>query len=200
MKAIGAVAVLLALGSCVVVPDPAAPPGGESGLMPPPGFGTLRQDDVTVEMRSGDLQVKVTPLAESVIRVTAPDTERRLRGLAESRSAEARQAAGSPSSLFLVSFFSSQPDVAFVPDELQLLSRNVRIRPAAILAVTPTWGQRRLRQRETEMAVYVFAGTVDLESDLAVVYGLEESWAWSTVLTRVRAERARARARSGTVR
>ena len=165
--------------------------------MPPPGYGTLRQDDITVEFRIGDLQIKATPLDESIIRVTAPDTERRLRGLAESRSSEAQRAAGSSSSLFLVSFFSDAPDVAFVPEELQILSRNVRIRPAAILPITPSWGQRRLHQRQTEMAVYVFPGTLDLESDLAVVYGLEENWAWNSILPQVRAERARARARAG---
>jgi len=185
------------LTGCVVVPDPGAVAPGEGGLMPPPGYGTLRQDDITVAFRSGDLQIKATPLAESIIRVTAPDTERRLRGLAESRSGEAQRAGGSSSSLFLVSFFSDAPDVAFVPEELQLLSRNVRIRPAAILPITPTWGQRRLHQRETEMAVYVFPGTLDLESDLAVVYGLEENWAWNSILPQVRAERARARARAG---
>ena len=192
--------ILLLLAGCVVVPDPNAAPPGEGSLMPPPGFGTLRQDDVTVQFTRDNLQIKVTPLAESVIRVTAPDTERRLRGLADSRSDDAQRAAGSAASLFLISFFSNTPDVAFVPEELQLLSRNVRLRPAAILPITPGWGQHRLRQRQTEMAVYVFSGTVDLESDLAVVYGMEENWAWNSIRARVQAERARARARSGNAR
>jgi hypothetical protein len=47
------------------------------------------------------------------------------------------------------------------------------------------------------MAVYAFAGGVDLESDLVVVYGLVESAQWSAILPRVRAESARARARGG---
>lgn len=189
--------VLLLVAGCVVVPDPGASPPGEDGLMPPPGYGTLRQNDITVDFRIGDLQIKVTPLAESVIRVTAPDTERRLRSLAESRTAEAQRAAGSAPSLFLVSFFSTSPDIAFAPEELQLLSRSVHVRPAAILPITPGWGQRRLRQRETEMAVYVFSPAVDLESELTVVYGMEENRAWSGILPRVQAERARARARAG---
>ena len=73
--------VLIALAACTVVPDPNAPGPGEPGALPPPGFGTLRQDDVSISLSSDGLQIKVTPLAESVIRVTAPDTERRLRGL-----------------------------------------------------------------------------------------------------------------------
>ena len=63
------------------------------------------------------------------------------------------------------------------------------------MPVTPGWGQRRLDQRETEAAVYVFP-EVDLESDLVVLYGVQESREWTVVLSRVRAERARARVRA----
>jgi hypothetical protein len=172
--------------------------GAGPETLPPPGYGTLRQDEVSIALSSGALQIKVTPLDESVTRITAPDTYRRLSGLAGRYSPEAVQATGvSGSSLFLVSFYSDAPDVPFVPEELQILSGGVRIRPSAIFAVTPGWGQRRLAQRETEMAVYAFSGDVDLESpDLVVAYGLVESSAWASILPRVRAERARARARA----
>jgi hypothetical protein len=43
--------------------------------------------------------------------------------------------------------------------------------------------------------VYAFSSEVDLESDLTVAYGLVESTQWRTILPRVQAERARARAR-----
>jgi hypothetical protein len=167
-------------------------------VLPPPGFGTLRQDDVTVAIASGALEIKVTPLSESVIRVTAPDTYRRLSGLAEMHGRNERPSPVSDAPvLFLVSFFSDSPEVAFIPEELQLISRGVRHRPTSIRPVTPGWGQRRLEQRQTEMAVYVFGGGVDLESDLTVAYGLVENQAWGAILTRVQAERARARARGG---
>ena len=194
MRRAGALALVL-LSSCAI-------PGGAPGTplpdaLPPAGFGTLRQDEVSVPLLSGPLQIKVTPLAESVTRVTAPDTYRRLSGLASRFSPDAVRATGSDApALFLVSFFSEAPDVSFVPEEIQLLSRGVRVRPGAILPVTPGWGQRRLQQRETEMAVYAFAEAVDLESDLVVAYGLVESGAWTAILPRVQAERARAAARA----
>jgi hypothetical protein len=166
--------------------------------LPAPGTGTLRQDEVSVPLVSGDLQIKVTPLAESVTRTTAPDTYRRLSGLAGRYGPEAVRRSGfEHPTLFLVSFYSESPDVAFVPEEIQVISQGTRFRPATILSVTPGWGQRRLAQRETEMAVYVFDGQVDLESSLIVVYGLVESSAWNAILPRVRAERARASARGG---
>jgi len=132
-----------------------------------------------------------------VTRVTAPDTWRRLSGLASRFAPEAARAAGGQEpSLFLVSLWSESPDVTFVPEEVQLISRGVRVRPVAVLPVTPGWGERRLRQRETEMAVYAFDEPVDLESELVVVYGLVESAGWAAILPRVQAERSRAAARA----
>ena len=192
---------LLAGGLLVVLVAGCALPAGTPGtvtpdMLPEPGTGTLRQDEVSVPLRSGALQIKVTPLAESVTRTTAPDTYRRLSGLAGRFEPEAmRRSDSGETRLFLVSFFSESPDVPFVPEELQLISQGARFRPTAILPVTPGWGQRRVAQRETEMAVYVFSGDVDLESSLVVAYGLVESSAWDAILPRVRAERARARAR-----
>jgi hypothetical protein len=150
-----------------------------------------------VALSSGVLQVKVTPLAESVTRVTAPDTYRRLSGLVARFGPAAARATGvAEPSLFLVSLWSEAPNATFVPEELQLISRGVRVRPGAVLAVTPGWGQRRLRQRETEMAVYGFGQAVDLESDLVVAYGLVESAQWAAIHPAVLAERARAAARA----
>lgn len=183
----------LAAASCITT-GPAGGTGVEG--LPAPGTGTLRQDEITIQLTSGDLQVKVTPLTESVIRTTAPDTYRLLSGLAGRFNPEAVRRTGSDDpTLFLVSFFSDRPEVPFVPEELQVIAQGTRRRPDAILPVTPSWGQRRIEQRDTEMAVYAFGSEVDLESDIIVVYGLVESAQWRSILPRVQAERARARAR-----
>jgi hypothetical protein len=196
MTRIAAALLLTALVGCSL---PAGAPGTVAPeTLPPPGTGTLRQDEVSVPLRSGALQIKVTPLSESVTRTTAPDTYRRLSGLAGRFGPEAvRRSASDNPLLFLVSFYSESPDVPFVPEELQLISQGARFRPLVILPVTPGWGQRRVAQRGTEMAVYAFAAGVDLESSLVVAYGLVESSAWDAILPRVRAERARASARGG---
>jgi hypothetical protein len=189
------VAVLAVLAACAL--PPGTPGTTVPEPLPPPGFGTLRQDEVSVSLASGPLQMKLTPLAESVTRVTAPDTYRRLSGLASRFGPDAVQATGAHDpSLFLVSLWSETPDATFVPEEIQLISRGVRLRPGAVMAVTPGWGERRLRQRETEMAVYAFGEGVDMESELVVVYGLVESAEWTAILPRLQAERARAAARA----
>ena len=180
--------------ACTIAPAPAgAPDVGELGRLPPPGYGTLTQRQVSVSMLSRDLEILVTPLDESVTRVTAPDTHGRLSGMADAH----RTSAPPGSSLFLVSFFSAEPGVRFVPEDIELVSRGVRLKPVSIAPITPGWGQGRLQQRVTEMAVYAFAGQVDLESDLVIAYGAEQTREWDVILPRVQAERARARARAG---
>lgn len=199
-----AVAGALGAGGCAAVaPDgeaggPGVPAGGEATALVPPGYGTLHQDDITPALRAGDLQVKVTPLAESVIRLTAPDTYRRLHGLAEShRDALARQTGRENARLFLVSFFSLAPDVPYEPEALEISSRGVRHRPLAIRPVTPGWGSQRLDQREALLAVYAFSPEVDLEADLSVEYQGVRTDAWRRILTDLQAERQRVRARAG---
>ncbi|MBT8488109.1 MAG: hypothetical protein HKO77_08725, partial [Gemmatimonadetes bacterium] len=78
-------AAVSALGAaCTIAPSPdgaVAPAVADS--LPPPGFGTLRQEEISMTLQNQDLQILVTPLAESVILVTAPDTYERLRRIAD---------------------------------------------------------------------------------------------------------------------
>jgi hypothetical protein len=199
-------AALLAAG-CAAAVDPAgggaAPAAGGAAADPAqaaaqvqPGLGTLRQEEVTVSLRSGALLIKVVPLDESVTRLLAPDTYQRTRALAESRRADAERAASEPA-LFLVSFFSYEPDVVFQSEALQLSHRGRLLRPALVLPVSSGFGAQRLQQQETQQAVYVFDSRIDYDQPITVRYGLEQSDAWSAIIPRLEVERGRVRARAG---
>ncbi len=164
----------------------------------PPGFGTLKQDAFTVSLRSGSLLVKVTPLAEQVIALAAPDTYTRLHALAESvRPEAARRLPGGEPQLFLVSLFSYQPDVPFQPEDLQLIATGRTLRPAAILPRTAGWGKQRLGQQEAQAAVYVFDGDIDYGQSLIVRNGMDQSSAWSDIIPVLDEERGKVVARAG---
>jgi hypothetical protein len=163
----------------------------------PAGYGTLTQAQFTLELVSGALQIQVTPLAESVIRLAAPDTYQRLTGLAASAGASLRSRVQEDSRLFLVSMFSRDPTVTYEPENLHIVNGGLRYRPAAIEAITPGWGGQRLRQEETQLAVYAFDPGVELEISLTVEYESARDTSWQTILSRLEAERARVRARAG---
>ncbi len=120
------------LSGCGPGTPPGAPmpsPGGltqeAETLLVPPGFGTLLQDQISLQIQSGELLLKVTPLDEGIIRLTAPDTYERLRGLAEIHGPRAtRTQLASQYSLFLVSLFSYEPDVTYEPEDLLLVNRG----------------------------------------------------------------------------
>lgn len=166
----------------------------ESGMVPA-GYGTLRQDDISVSLRTGNLLLKVSPLDEATIRLLAPDTYRRLHALRTSRESEAAVRAGPEPELFLASFFSYQPDEPFQPEDMQLLHQARSLRPAAILPITSGWGRQRLDQQEMQSAVYVFEGPIEYDQRITVRYGLTESTEWQRILTRLETERARVLAR-----
>ena len=119
--------------------------------LPPTGYGSLRQDEFSVEIRDVNLHVKVTPLSESIIRLAAPDTYRRLRSLVRSRWDRAIAMTDGPEAeLFLVSFFSRDPNVAYRPEELRITHRGDRpvdhgLGQAALAA--PADAERHLRFR-----------------------------------------------------
>lgn len=205
MKRILALLVIALELGCAGAPQPTTAPTGGTQSRPDtldqqliaPGLGTLRQDEFTVQLRSDQLLIKVTPLAETVIRTAAPDTYNRLHDLAESRRAEAVKTASPASNLelFLVSFFSYQPNTAYQPENLQLTQQGRQLRAAAILPLTPGWGRQQLQQQETQMAVYAFAHTIDYELPFTVRYLLVQSEDWTRIIPRLDTERAKIRAR-----
>ena len=201
MRFLAALACVGLACGCLAAPLPfESDPGiggrsGNEGLVPP-GYGSLRQDDVTLTLRIGDVELKVTPLSEWVIRLTAPDTWLRLSALANAHRDGVTRRAGETVTLFLVSFFSRTPGMIFRPNDVELLNLGRRRRPLAISPVTPGWGSERLEQEEPQLAIYAFTGDVDLEQPLAVGYGLEASAGWDEILRRLESERPRARTRA----
>ncbi len=165
----------------------------------PPGYGTLLQDQISLRLQRGDLLIKITPLAEEIIRLTAPDTYERLQGLREIHGSRAnRGAMDFRAGLFLVSLFSYAPDVTYEPEDLLLVNKGLRLRPGGIAPITPSWGTQRLAQQETRMAVYAFDGSIEWEADLVVEYqGLRNEGWQDQIFPLLEAERAKVRARGG---
>jgi hypothetical protein len=184
-----AAAMLLAACSAARPPEEASPGfGSEAQTLPPPGYGTLRQDDFTVALQSGNTQLKVTPLDEAVILVDSR----------KQRVADAASSAGlrGEPAVFLVSFFTRAQQATYEPTNVQLLSKGILYRPAGILPLTPEWGRQQVRQEETQSALYVFDPAVDLDVTFEVEYQGTRSLAWAGIIRLLQAERGRVMSRS----
>lgn len=190
--------------------DPSSVPEGLAGSgfandslgpnLVPAGHGTLRQDDVAVRVQYLGLVASFLPLDESVIRVLAPDTYRSLRDLQASRRAAveaiARRYALAEPRLWYVSFYGvEQGETRFDPLQLTVTSGGRDFRPVDAIPLTPGFGEHRLAQRETQAALYVFDGGLDVNQPFELTFQTVRSSAWDAVLRRVERERSLVRSR-----
>lgn len=166
----------------------------------PPGFGTLRQDDIAIRLELPGLIVRVIPLDESVIRLLTPDSYRALRELQESSkaaiSAVARRTGGQRPDLWYVSFYGVEPEVHFSPRELIVTSGGRDFRALDIVPLSSGFGEERLKQRETQSAIYLFDEAIDLVQPLVVTFQTERNNDWERALQAIERERALVRSRA----
>ena len=184
------------------VPVTGVPQSDTAGLaLLPPGYGSLRQDDLSLHIDAGTVLVRALPLDESLIRLLTPDSYRALHDLKEgSRSqidAIARRYGGRPVSVWLVSFYGVEPNARFTSGDLIITSGGRDFRPYDILSLTIGFGENRLKQRETQSALYVYDGDVQVNQPLSIAYQGGVDASWDQTLQTIERERAMVRARSG---
>ena len=166
----------------------------------PVGYGTLRQDDIAIRLEMPGLIVRAIPLDENLIRLLTPDSYRALRELQESNkqaiAAVSRRTGGRAPDLWYVSFYGVQPDVHFTPMDLVITSSGRDFRALEVLPLSSGFGEQRLKQRETQSAIYLFDEEIDLDQPLTVTFQNVRDDSWEQILTRVERERALVRARA----
>ncbi|HUF64679.1 MAG TPA: hypothetical protein VMM17_01765 [Gemmatimonadaceae bacterium] len=170
-----------------------------AGLIPP-GFGTLRQDEIAIRLQPPGLVVRAIPLDETLIRLLTPDSYRTLHDLRMSTAGRltgvAQRLGGRAVEPWLVSFFGVEPDVRFTPMDLIVTSAGRDFRPLEVVPLSAGFGEQRLRQRETQTAVFVFEADIDVNQPLTLTFMSERSDVWEHVLPRIERERALVRARA----
>ncbi|MEO5579058.1 MAG: hypothetical protein ABIR58_00250 [Gemmatimonadaceae bacterium] len=199
---------LAALAGC------APPTPGASGVVQPPvvaddttgrgnvpvGYGSLRQDDIAIRLEPQGLIARAIPLEENVIRLLTPDSYRALRDLQESnrRTIEGitRRSGGRTPDLWYVSFYGLEDNARFSPMDLVITSGGQDFRPIDVIPLSTGFGEQSLRQRETQSAVYVYPGEIDVDHPLAVSFQGQRNALWEQVLQRIERERALVRARA----
>lgn len=167
----------------------------------PPGYGTLRQDDISLHIDGGSVLVRALPLDEALLRLLTPDSYRALRDLKESERASitaiSRRYGGRSVSVWLVSFYGVEPAARFTPGDVIVTSGGRDFRPYDILPLTVGFGEERLKQRETQSALYVYDGDVQVEQPVTLTYEGAIDDSWEDTLQRIERERAMVRARAG---
>ena len=206
MKRAAAVAVL-AVSAIACAPPTVGGPAATAPVVDdtpqsqvPAGYGSLRQDDIAIRLEPQGLIVRAIPLDEGIIRLLTPDSYRALRDLQESSrrsiDAVARRSGGRAPDLWYVSFYGLEENARFSPMELVITSGGQDFRPVDVIPLSTGFGEQRLRQRETQSAVYLYPGDIDVDHPLKVTFQGQQSVIWEQLLQRIERERALVRARA----
>lgn len=166
----------------------------------PPGYGTLKRDDIVVRFATGTVEIQCLPLDEQVIRLLAPDTYQSLTQLIRSRADEitaaAERAGVDQPTLVLVTFYGLVPQARFNPEDLNISSRGRLFRPVGIVPLSPTWGSYQLDARQQAVAIYLFEDGITFRESLSISYQGLTNEAWGRALRLLDQERSRVRARA----
>jgi hypothetical protein len=142
----------------------------------------------------------VLPIDERVTRLLAPDSWRAMRDLKEGRreqvAAIARRFGVREPTLLYVSFFGLAPDARFSPSELVVNSGGREFRPLDIVPLTMGFGEQRLRQRETQSALYVLDEGIDVLQPMTVTLEGVSNASWGGTVRTLERERALVRSRA----
>jgi hypothetical protein len=166
----------------------------------PPGYGSLRRDDIVVRFSTGTVEVQVLPLDEQVIRLLAPDTYRSLHALVQSRyndiAEAATRAATDKATLVMVTFLGVVDQARFNPEDLNITSRGRLFRPVAIVPLSPTWSSYQLDARQQAAAIFLFEPGSSVREEMVVSYQGLTNNSWSNAIRLLDQERARVRGRA----
>lgn len=171
------------------------------GLVPP-GYGSFKQEDLSLRLSSSSLQVRAVPLDESIIRLMSPDSYRAMSELKRSKQAAIaavarRNAAVRELSLWYVSFFAvERGETRFSPREFIITNVGRDFRPLEIIPLTPGFGEQRLKQNGRQDAIYVFDGQLDAQQPLSISYETARNDDWTNLLPAIERERAAVRSRA----
>jgi hypothetical protein len=168
--------------------------------LPPAGYGTLRQDDIGIRLRTPEFVIGVIPLDEGVIRLLAPDTYESMHRLLESKTDDiaraARQNGISNPTVFLVSFFGTETRAWFDAEALTITGQSRLFRPRAFLPMSPSFGDRQVSQRETATAIFIYEDGLRLFDPFAVGYNGVSTNEWERILRTLDRERGAVFARA----
>jgi hypothetical protein len=170
--------------------------------VPPGGYGSLTQDDLSLRLRTNDIDIRFVPLDPRVTRLLGKDSWESLRSVALSRRAaidSVSNASGiSRPGLALVTFFALQANARFDPQSVSVRVRSREFRPLAIVPFSGRFTSQQLDVREQVSAVYLFEEELPVNDSFVVLYAGQASDDWNNKQRMLERERGRVALRAQT--
>jgi hypothetical protein len=185
----------LAAGSLGATAVNAQTAGPTSGRLPPPGYGSLTQNDLALRVVTPDIEVRFIPLDQRVTRLLAKDSWESLQSLVQSRRGSidsvANMAGVSRPGLALVTFFGQRSNARFDPQTLTVGVRNRLFRPLGIVPFSGRFTGQQLDVREQVSGIFLFEEDLPVDDSFTISYNGITSGDWTGKQRQLDRERAR---------
>jgi hypothetical protein len=161
----------------------------------PTDKGQLSLSSVTLNLTNTNLEVVFVPLDERVLRLLTRDSylslerliQQHQRGIDSAASVAGVMAPG----LAFVSFHGLAPNTRFDPQLLTLTFHGQQYRPAAWVALSPTFSNQQLDIREQVQAIFIYRRDIPVKEAFTLSYLAANTDDWGNRLTRFDEERTR---------
>lgn len=166
-----------------------------SATLIPAGLGTLKQDAIALRFTSGNLEIRLTPLDEPIIRLLSPDAYQALSGLVTSNRTRIDSIASARGALqpgvALVAFFSATANTRFDPRQMIIVLPSRRMTPLGIIPLMPGFSNQQLDAREQVTGILVYDRRFPTTEAFQVQYLSTVNRDWEMILPRLQSERTR---------
>ena len=183
-----------ASGQSQVPPAPVADSQASNDLVPV-GYGRLNQDDLSIRLSAGDLEIRFVPLEERTLRLLAPDAYRALHELRESRRAGidsmARRFGAAAPGTALITFFAARSGQNFQPQDVAITVQGQEFRAIGILPISTNFSGQQLGARGQASALYVFEIPIPVLQEFTLSYQAARTDAWRSRITTIQREQDR---------
>jgi hypothetical protein len=173
---------------------------GGTDQLPPEGYGRLNQNDLSLRLRTNELEVRFIPLDQRVLRLLARDAYESLVGLVRSRRASIDSVGNltgvSRPGLALVSYFALSDRARIDPQTLTVMVRNRVFQPLGIVPMSPRFSAQQLNVREQVSGIYLFEEDLPVDDSFTISYNGLTSDDWQGKQRDLDRERARVAARA----
>lgn len=192
-----ALAALFAVAACGSGQSQVTPPPvqGDGTDLAPVGYGRLNQDDLSIRLTAGDLEIRFVPLEERTLRLLAPDAYRALHDLRESRRAgidsAARRFGTAAPGTALITFFAARAGQNFQPQDLAIMVQNQEFRAIGIIPVSTNFTSQQLGARAQASALYVFEIPIPVLQEFTLSYQAATTDAWRSRINTIQREQDR---------
>jgi len=161
----------------------------------PPGFGTLRQDDIQMTLRLATIEIRFMPLDPRSGNLLSPDAYNSFKKLLLDNRVRidslARARGISQPGIVFVSFFGVAPGAFYDAEALAITVRNRLLRPLGIVPYSPGFMEQRLDPREMRSAFYLYEEAIPVLEPFSLVYQNQYTAEWLGKLSRINGERQR---------